>query len=145
MQTIAVKIKLINPNAKPPVYHSAEAAGFDLASPQDHLIPPHAIATIPLGFALDLPSDYWLLIAARSSLYQSGLMLANSIGFGDPDYRGNNDQYQLVLLNYTDQPVTIKKNERLAQGIIIPRYRVHFHIVNQLTAPDRGGIGSTGK
>jgi dUTP pyrophosphatase len=99
---------------------------------------------VPLNIAVQVPVDHWVLVSARSSLHKKGLMVANGIGVGDYDYRGDNDEYQAVLWNFTDKPVTVKRGERIAQMVILKRDRVEFEEKAQFSAKDRGGFGSTG-
>ena len=143
--SVQVKIKLFDPTLPLPQYQSSGAAGFDLYSRVNLEIPAHTTQIIPLNIALEVPNEYWILIAARSSLHKRGLHLANNVGVGDPDYCGDQDEYQLILHNSSDQSVKIIKGERLAQAIIMPRILADFEQVTSLTSPNRGGIGSTGK
>ncbi len=72
-------------------------------------------------------------------------MMANGIGVGDYDYRGNTDEYKAALYNFTDQPVTIERAERIVQMMILEREPVQLQLVEQFEdAVDRGGFGSTG-
>ena len=58
---------------------------------------------------------------ARSSLpIKFGLMLANSVGIIDADYRG---EYFMQLYNFTQNPIQIKKYTRLCQIEFVPHYR----------------------
>jgi dUTP pyrophosphatase len=47
-------------------------------------------------------------------------------------------------LNFTDAPVQVKRGDRLAQGIVLPSPRIEWEEVDAVTAPTRGGFGSTG-
>lgn len=100
---------------------------------------------VPLNIALELPKNHWVLMSARSSLHKRGLMMANGIGVGDEDYCGDNDEYRAALLNYTKEPVTIERGERIVQMIVMQREPVEVEIVEKLEGKDRGGFGSTGK
>lgn len=143
--TVPLKFKKIHPDALIPAYHSSEAAGFDLAATKDCQIKPGEVKVISLGFALDMPQGYWVMIVARSSLHKKGLKLANGAGVVDSDYRGEADEYCLLLHNFSQQTATIKKHERLAQGILLPSLVAEFIPTDKLTAKSRGGFGSTGK
>ena len=143
-ENIRVKIKRFDKSLPLPKYQTKGAAALDLYSRQDEVIKPGAVKLVPLNIALQLPPDYWVLMSARSSLYKKGLMLANGIGVGDYDYRGDSDEYQAALFNFTKQEVRIKKGERLVQMIILPRRRVVLKELKFFETQDRGGFGSTG-
>ena len=97
-----------------------------------------------MNIALQIPEGAWVLLSARSSLHKKGLMLANGIGVGDYDYRGDGDEYKAALLNFTDKEVKVEKGERLTQMIIMQRERVELEEKDQFGTADRGGFGSTG-
>lgn len=140
-----IQIKRVDPSIPLPTYHTPDSAGFDLAAATDMIIYPGTVAKVPTGLIIAAPSGYFLLIAARSSLpLKKGLMIANGIGIVDPDYAGPNDQIHLLLHNFTQQPVEIKKYERLAQGIFLPFEQAIWEEVALMRDHDRGGIGSTG-
>jgi dUTP pyrophosphatase len=139
-----LKIKRFDQSLPLPEYKTKGAAALDLYARLETVIQPGEIGYVPLNIALELPQDHWALVAARSSLHKKGLMMANGIGVGDEDYCGDNDEYQAILLNFTDQEVVVKKGERIAQLIILPRERVKIEEVVELGNQDRGGIGSTG-
>jgi len=141
-----VKFKLFDALLPVPEYKTAGAAAFDLYAREEVTIPAHQIGYVPLNIALQLPEGYWALVSARSSLHKRGLMMANGIGVGDYDYRGNNDEYKAALYNFTDQPVTVERGERIVQMIILERELVELQLVGEFSdAVDRGGFGSTGK
>jgi dUTP pyrophosphatase len=140
-----VLIKLFDKSLPLPEYKTTGAAAFDLYARQDTVIPAHQVKLVPLNIALQLPADHWALLSARSSLHKMGLMVANGIGVGDYDYRGDNDEYMAALLNFTDQEVVVKKGERVVQMIIMSRERVEFEELDKFETTDRGGFGSTGK
>lgn len=139
-----LKLKRFDQSLPLPEYKTDQAAALDLYARVDTVIPAQKIGYVPLNFALELPKSHWALLAARSSLHKKGLMMANGIGVGDEDYCGDNDEYQAILFNFTDQAVMIKKGERVVQLIILHRERVEIEGVEELGNEDRGGFGSTG-
>ena len=140
-----VRIKKTNSDIPLPQYHTSESAGFDIAAGADALINPGEVVKIPTGLVIQAPKGHFLLIAARSSLpLKKGLVMANGIGVVDPDYAGPNDEVHIIVHNFTDKSVEVKKGERLAQGIFLPVEQAQWEEVNQLRENDRGGIGSTG-
>ncbi len=139
-----LKVKRFDKNLPLPEYKTDKAAALDLYARVDTTIFPHKVGYVPLNIALELPQNHWALLAARSSLHKKGLMMANGIGVGDEDFCGDNDEYQSVLFNFTDQEVMVKKGERIVQLIILSRERVEIEEMVELGNKDRGGIGSTG-
>ena len=140
-----LRIKRFDKTIPLPEYKTTGAAGFDLSSRITVTIPAHQIGYIPLNIALQLPQNTWLLLSARSSLHKTGLMMANGIGVGDPDFSGDGDEYQAAVFNFTDKDVTIENGQRIVQGIIMNRQQIEFEEVESLGNADRGGFGSTGK
>ena len=134
----------LNPSIPLPVYSSAGAAGFDLAAAADVEVPPGAIRLIPTGLVFAVPDGHFLAIIARSSTpYKRGLIVANSVGVIDPDYRGPSDEVKIQVLNVTHEPVSVKRGDRLAQGLILAAPRVEFE-EGATADTSRGGFGSTG-
>lgn len=140
-----VKIKRFDQSLKLPAYKTAGAAAMDLSSRIDMEILPQTVGYVPLNIALQVPDGYFVLLAARSSLHKMGLMMANGIGIGDYDYRGNGDEYQAALFNFSQKPVSIRRGDRLLQMIVLPRERIQLEEEKEFSTEDRGGFGSTGK
>jgi len=140
-----VKIKRFDKSLALPAYKTAGAAAMDLMARGEIRIAPQSVGYIPLNIALQIPEDYFVLVAARSSLHQRGLFLANGIGIGDSDYCGDGDEYRAAVFNFTNQEVLIEKGERVAQMIILKREQVELLEQDQFETADRGGFGSTGR
>ncbi|MDQ5951640.1 MAG: dUTP pyrophosphatase [Patescibacteria group bacterium] len=140
-----VSIKRFDTSLPLPEYKTSGAAGMDLYAREETEIPARGIGYVPLNIALQVPEGFWVLISARSSLHKRGVMLANGIGVGDYDYRGDGDEYKAALFNFTDQPVVIEKGERIVQMIVMQREPVTLVEKDSFETADRGGFGSTGK
>jgi dUTP pyrophosphatase len=92
-----------------------------------------------------VPNGHFLGIFARSSTpLKRGLLVANGVGVVDSDYCGPHDEVKIQVLNITDQPVVVRRGDRLAQGIVLQAPRVQWEEVTDVEAPTRGGFGSTG-
>jgi dUTP pyrophosphatase len=129
-----------------PAYATAGAAGMDLlaAVEQPVTIAPGGRALIPTGLAIALPSGYELQIRPRSGLaLRHGIMLPNSPGTIDHDYRG---EIQIIVLNAGDGPFVVERGARIAQAVLAPVVRARWEEVESLdtTARNQGGFGSTG-
>ena len=128
-----------------PTYATAESAGFDLSAAADLTVAAHQIALVPTGLVIEVPAGYFLGIFARSSTpLKRGLMVANGVGIIDPDYAGPHDEVRIQVLNITANDVTIRRGDRLAQGILLPAPRVTWDETTMLREETRGGFGSTG-
>ncbi len=140
-----LKIRRLDSTLPLPAYGTAEAAGFDLAAAHDLDVPPGGVALVRTGLVIEVPSGHFLGIFARSSTpLKRGLMVANGVGVLDPDYCGPNDEVMIQVLNFTQAAVTIKRGDRLAQGIVLPAPRVTWNEVSETGQATRGGFGSTG-
>ncbi len=140
-----IKIKRFDKEMPLPKRQTEGAAAFDLAARESVTIPPRAAGKIPLNIAVETPSGYFLLVAARSSIYKKGLIKANGIGIVDPDFSGDDDEINSIYYNITDSPVTVEKGERIAQGIFIPMLAFEWEEAGRMPNKNRGGFGSTGK
>src|SRR5688572_18606173 len=140
-----LKIKRLDPGVGLPEPATAGAAGFDLASAVDVVIPPHQIRLVGTGLVIAVPDGHFLGIFARSSTpLKRGLMVANGVGVVDADYSGPRDEIKVQLLNLTNETVTVTRGDRLAQGIVLPAPAVTWEEVSEMAVPTRGGFGSTG-
>ncbi|MBI2475499.1 deoxyuridine 5'-triphosphate nucleotidohydrolase [Candidatus Uhrbacteria bacterium] len=142
---LPVEIFKCHPDAVIPVYYSTGACAFDLSTIEDVIIQPGEIVRLRTGLVICVPENYVMIVVARSSLPKKyGLCFPQGIGIVDNDYCGPTDEAQLQLLNFTDQPVEIRKGDRLAQAMLVPFAKAEFKEVIKLTNPNRGGFGSTG-
>lgn len=144
-KTLTLGIKRFDTTLPLPEYKTAGAAGFDLAARVSVTIPASSVGYVPLNVAIQLPEGTWALLAARSSLHKKNLMLANGIGVGDYDYRGDGDEYKAAVFNFSSKEVLIERGERIVQMIIVSGQRVVFLEKEKLEDPNRGGFGTTGK
>ncbi len=129
-----------------PAYATAGAAGMDLlaAVAEPVTVAPGARTLIPTGLAVALPAGHELQVRPRSGLaLRHGIVLPNSPATIDEDYRG---ELQVIVMNAGDAPFTIERGMRIAQAILAPVTRAHWHEVEALddTARGHAGFGSTG-
>ncbi len=100
---------------------------------------------VPTGFALELPPGHEGQVRPRSGLaVEHGLTVLNSPGTIDSDYRG---EIRVALVNLGDEPVQIRRGDRIAQLVVAPVSRVVVEEVGRLgdTGRGQGGFGSTGR
>ncbi|MBI2056471.1 MAG: dUTP diphosphatase [Candidatus Sungbacteria bacterium] len=140
-----IRIKRIDKTLPLPEYKTSGAAGFDFTARVATVIPAKSIGYVPLNVAIGHPKNHMLLMAARSSLHKKGVMMANGVGIGDEDFSGDNDEYRAALYNFTENPVIIERGERIVQGVFKEIARAEWDEVDSLSAPSRGGFGTTGQ
>lgn len=140
-----ISIHRLDPQVALPKYETAGAAGFDLAAREDMTIAPGAVVLVPTGLVVQVPPQHFLAIIARSSTpLKRGLMVANGVGVVDSDYCGPADEIKIEVYNFTPAPVSIRRGDRLAQGVIVPFVRVEWTEGEAPTQTTRGGFGATG-
>lgn len=129
-----------------PAYATGGAAAMDLlaAVTQPMTISPGDRALVPTGLRVALPAGYEWQIRPRSGLaLKNGIVLPNSPGTIDEDYRG---EVQVIVLNAGAEAFTVERGMRIAQAVLAPVVRAAFEEVADLpdTARGAGGFGSTG-
>jgi dUTP pyrophosphatase len=130
-----------------PAYATEGAAGMDLlaAVTAPLVIAPGGRALVPTGLCIALPAGFELQVRPRSGLaLKNGIMLANSPGTIDEDYRG---ELGIIVLNGGEAPFTVERGMRIAQAVVAPVTRAVWQEVPALPATARGagGFGSTGR
>ncbi len=142
-----MKIKIINNSNHPlPNYASLEAAGMDLRSNiiEDIQLKPMQRQLIGTGIHIALPTGYEAQIRSRSGLaYKNGIIVCNSPGTIDADYRG---EIKILLINLGQENFIVKNGDRIAQMIIAKHEKINWQMVKFLEETSRGpkGYGSTG-
>lgn len=136
-----VRFKKLHPDAKAPYQATAGSAGFDLTAvskeENDYCI------WYGTGLAVEIPEGHVGLVFPRSSIYKTGLLLTNSVGVIDSDYRG---EISAVFTNIEFHK-EYNVGDRIAQLVIMPIPAVKFEESEELTETKRGagGYGSTGR
>ena len=129
-------------SAKVPSYAHEGDACFDLFAAKHMVLPAKSAAIVPTGLAFAVPDGYALDIRGRSGM-AFGLNVAAWHGTVDAGYRG---EVRVLLRNYSDNNITIKAGDRIAQARLTPSPRVTFEVTEQLDITERGigGFGSSG-
>jgi len=140
-----IQIKRIDTSLPLPEYQTDGSVAFDLYSRVDMTIEPKTLGFIPTNLIVKIPEGFMLSVTPRSSTPpKKGLSSPHGIGIVDQDYHGEEDEIKLMLYNYTESQVEIKKGERIGQACFVPIERVEFEEVRKMTKNNRGGFGSTG-
>lgn len=143
--TESLKVHLRSDKARVPTKGSVLAAGYDLYSSEDAIIPAQGQGLVSTDISIIVPIGTYGRVAPRS-----GLAVKHGISTGagviDADYRG---EVKVVLFNHSTKDFEIKAGDRIAQLVLerIVNADIEEISEDQLTATDRGegGFGSTGK
>ena len=138
-----LRVKRLSENAVLPVRGSGLAAGYDLASAEDIVIPARGKAIAKTDLAMAIPLGHYGRIAPRSGF---SWKKHTDIGAGviDADYRGN---VGVVIFNHSDEDISVSQGDRVAQLII---EQISTPVVEDVegdlddTQRGEGGFGSTG-
>lgn len=137
--------KYLNDNLVLPERKTKGSAGYDISCSKDIIIEPQTFKFVPTGIKAYMQEDEVLEVYPRSSLsFKKHLVKLNSVGIIDSDYYNNPDnegEIMLILYNYGNDSVEIKKGERIAQGLFM-KYLVVDN--DDIKAKRLGGLGSTG-
>lgn len=145
IHNMSVTFVKVHPDARVPVAATDGSAGYDLASCEACIIPPHSQLMVSTGLKMQMSmKDCYARVAPRS-----GLALKHSIdvlaGVVDESYRGI---VQVILYNHSDRDFTINVGDRIAQLIFERIYLpTVFEGVSddlQSTVRGEGGFGSSG-
>ena len=127
-----------------PTRGTSKWMAYDFYSNVDITIEPNKIGKIWTDVKAYMGNTECLILNVRSSM-GGKFMLANTQGWIDADYYSNpnNDgNIGIFLKNISDEPITIKKGERVAQGAFFN----FLEADNGNTDNERvGGFGSTNK
>jgi len=140
-----LKFQKLHPDVKSPLFAKEGDMCFDIFADSDKEITDHYIE-YKTGLRFEIPEGYDMLVFPRSSISNYDLVLANSVGVIDNQYRGE------LLIRFkivgTRSPKIYLKGDKIAQGVLI---RKHDFVLGEVegisieTNRGQGGFGSTGK
>ena len=138
-----VRYTKLHPDAQVPHRASDGAAAYDLYSMENVYIPPGETTVVSTGIAIQIPKGWKGEIYSRSGLAARGILVANSPGKIDSDYRG---EIKVILHNTRKELVGIQYKDRIAQFEINPVHGIEWEVAEdlELTQRGEGGFGSTG-
>ena len=142
-----VLIKRLDPKVKFPAYKTEGASGMDLAAflKKPIIVKPKSSSIIPTGLAVAFPKDFEIQIRPRSGLAaKKNISVLNTPGTIDSDYRG---EIKIIIYNHGLEDFVINNEDRIAQMILTPVFKMELEETNDLPESVRGesGFGSTGK
>jgi dUTP pyrophosphatase len=106
-------------------------------------VPPYGYAEIESGIRVKVPEDAWALITGRSSTAWKRRLMVQQ-GVIDTGYTG---YLRTLVYNPNHISKRVHEGDRLAQLIIIPRYKINSILeCDALPETERGdsGFGSSG-
>ncbi len=155
---IEVGLKLMHPNAVPPVFMTEGAAGADATAVSVQYFDRFNQEIIPvtksdwqqitkvkynLGLAFEIPKGCAIFVFPRSSVFKQELVMTNCVGVVDCDYRG--EVSATFYVNENSQLYSV--GERCCQLVLLEVPKTKFVIKKELSQTTRGtgGYGHTGK
>ncbi len=117
---------------------------MDLCSTEAVTLQPLERRLVSTGLRMAIPEGFEGQVRPRSGLaLKKGISMVNTPGTIDSDYRG---EVKCLLINLSQEPVTLEKGERIAQLVIVPVSQAYLEVVEALDDTERGegGFGSTG-
>lgn len=143
MNNYILKVKCDGENK--PKTATSGSAGIDLYNNgEDEIISSSGYVTVQTKISVEIPDGYVGLVFVRSGIGFRGLDLINSCGVIDSDYRG---EIGLRFINHSQEPILLKRGDRVAQLVIVPYLQSEIELVDNLSTTERGqnGFGSTGR
>ena len=146
-----LKFKILDPRIgkdfQIPKYQTSGSAGLDLIACIDTqmVLKPNESTIIPSGISIFIEDpEFAGMVIPRSGLgAKKGLVCGNLMGLIDSDYQG---PLSISLWNRSDNNISIKPGDRVAQLVVIKVAQVNLEEVKEFAETDRGakGFGSTG-
>lgn len=133
-----------------PSYETEGSAGADvracMGANDPLLIKPGQRVLVPTGLSMEIPKGYEIQVRPRSGLsFKTGIMVLNSPGTIDSDYRG---EIKIILGNLGTIDEIINHGDRVAQLVLAPVTQALYQLTESdlsTTSRGSGGFGSTGK
>ena len=126
-----------------PERKTLDSAGYDITAAETVCIPARSTAAVSLNLRLAIPKDHFLLLLSRSGLALKGITIEG--GVIDADYRG---EIKAIVRNSTETPFTVKKKQRIVQGIFFQTLEAKFKVKDAEDLEGdpnlHPGFGSTG-
>lgn len=155
---INLPIKKLREDAITPKYaHGFEDSGMDVYAAavavktaegwvehDSFTLAPNQTVLVKTGIAVAAPLGTEVQVRPTSgNSLKTMLRVANAPGTIDSGYR---DEIGVIITNTGNTEVTINKNDKIAQIVLMPILHANVQVVDELPTSDRGtdGYGSTG-
>jgi dUTP pyrophosphatase len=138
-----LKIKKLHVDAVIPQQMTEGAAGLDLTAISKEWDAERGVLVFGTGLAVQIPRGHVGLLFPRSSIFKTGLSLANAVGVIDSDYTG---EVKAIFYPGNRPRNNYEVGDRVVQLVIMPIPAVNIQVVDELNDTKRssGGFGSTG-
>jgi dUTP pyrophosphatase len=138
-----IKIKKLSDNANVPTKGTLGSAGFDLVATSMNVVntPEYGYIEYGTGISVKIPDNHVGLLFSRSSISNTGLILANAVGVVDSDYTGEIK----FRFKYIADTKHYNIGDRIGQILFVKLPSITFKEVDNLDETNRGdkGFGST--
>lgn len=140
-----INVKVESPEFLPRRAHESDA-GADLVCKEHIWLQRGERVLVKTGVSVEIPVGHVGLIFPRSSLSKFNVIMTNSVGVIDSDYRGE-IMASLMYVGTEYAGHNFNRGDRIVQLVVMPIVLPTFHVVDELSNTDRGtgGFGSTGK
>lgn len=146
--SIKISIFKFQDSATLPNRQTEGSVGYDLAAcipeGKDIEILPGEVQLISTGIGIEIPHGYEVQIRPRSGLSSKNkLLIINSPGTIDPDYRG---EIFVPMMNLGKASFFVTHGMRIAQIILAKVESIEWEIAQTISETERGsgGFGSSG-
>lgn len=141
-----LKVKRLVPDAKLPTKATEGSNGLDIYATA--MIRTDKFVEYRTGLSFEIPKGYVGLLFSRSSVSNKPMVLANSVGVIDSDYRGEvTFRFKIIesnkFLKYED---LYKEGDRIGQLLLVENPEIELEEVKDLSETKRGSgsYGSSG-
>lgn len=145
MNTSEIGFVRLSVDARLPSFGSAEAAGADVVSVEDVVIPAGEWRLVKTGLGCVIPPGWELQVRPRSGLaLKHGVTVLNAPGTIDSDYTG---ELGVLLINHGKEDFVVGVGDRIAQIVAARVERVSYvrgEWGMRTTLRGASGFGSTG-
>lgn len=143
---IDLPFKKLHEDAILPEYATEGSAGKDCYAVGEPEIKPTCVV-YKLGWATAIPEGHVGFLFPRSSNSKKDLLLSNSVGVIDSDYRGEVQARFRDVSDAEEAGIMYEKGEAVCQLIVMPYPKVRSFWTEELdeTVRGDGGFGSTTK
>ena len=144
-RVVKTKIVVDSPEFLPTYAHASDAC-CDLKAniPEGEInIGSGEVVKINTGIKIQIPLGFEVQIRCRSGWATKGLTMVNGIGTIDSGFIG---AIMVIVANISNDVLTVKHLDRIAQMTIKPVWYFDFDVVDTIDNTDRGekGFGSSG-
>ena len=134
-----IKIKKLYEDSIIPQHMRKGDSGLDLHAYESIVLQAGEIKLIKTGISVEVPINFEAQVRPRSGLaLKHGVTVLNTPGTVDSNYRG---EVGVILINLGKNECHIKKNDRIAQLVIMQLPEITILEVDELSKTQRGCLG----